>query len=313
MMKCNLNEHKKHAFLRCTLLIVLLSLLPVMNVGAEENVHADLSVKMPEKVEKVTPFTVTVTVKADLPIAMAQFEVAYDETHLQLVNVATGTFLTGGPTINDETPGHIYFVWESLTPVESAGDWLVCTFTSDTDGIPSVDVEKNDDLIFGSPELEIMDVSVNHVPITSTDGDEKDTTDPEGTNNGINLAENKEIIAAGDKATLSVENDSSENLLWETSNAAVATVSDGVVEAHRTGTAVITVMNEDGTKNATCIVTVKENKQEQSVESAPVEDDQIKQKENSPTGGSSNTALYGAMLGSLALFILAYVLLHKKK
>ena len=72
-------------------------------------------------------------------------------------------------------------------------------------------------------------------------------------------------------------------------------------------------MNEDGTKNATCIVTVKENKQEQSAESAPVEDDQIKQKENSPTGGSSNTALYGAMLGSLALFILAYVLLHKKK
>ncbi len=313
MMKYGLNKQKKYAFLRCTLLIVFLSLLFVMNVRAEESACADLSVEMPEKIEKETPFTVTVTVKADLPIAMAQFELTYDETHLQLVNVATGTFLTGGPTINDETPGHIYFVWESLTPVESAGDWLVCTFTSDADGIPSVDVEKTDNLIFGSPELEMMDVSVNHVTVASTDDNGKDTADPEGTNNGINLAENQEIMAAGNRTTLSVENDGAENLLWETSNAAVAMVSDGVVEAHRSGTAVITVMNEDGTKNATCIVTVKENKQEQSSESASVEDDEIKQKENSPTDESSNIALYGAMLGLLALFILAYVLLHKKK
>lgn len=313
MMKDCQNAHKGYRLLRCLLLLFSLSFLLEISVWAEEIPHVDLSVGVPEKIEKGTSFNVAVAVKADLPVAMAQFELVYDKAHLQLVNVETGTFLTGGPTVNDKTPGHIYFVWESLTPVEDAGDWLVCTFTSDTDIIPSVDIEKNDDLIFGSPELEMMDVSVNHVSIALTDEDEKVAADPEGTNNGINLAENKEVIAAGNKATLSVENDGAENLLWETSNAAVATVSDGVVEAHRSGTVVITVMNEDGTKNATCVVTVKENKQGQSSESAPAEDDEIKQKENSPTSKSSNRVLHGVMLGLLALFILAYVLLHKKK
>lgn len=56
---------------------------------------------------------------------------------------------------------HIFFVWESLAPVESAGDWLVCTFISNTNETPSVDVEKNDDLIFGSPDLEMMEVNVS--------------------------------------------------------------------------------------------------------------------------------------------------------
>ena len=46
------------------------------------------------------------------------------------------------------------------------------------------------------------------------------------------------------------------NVTWSTSDASIATVTDGVVTAVAPGTATITVTTEDGNKTATCAVTV---------------------------------------------------------
>lgn len=317
-MGISLARQKKLRFLRCLLFASVFAFVLVMNAKAEETRRTDLSIKLPDTIENGTPFNVTVEVDADLPVAMAQFEVIYDETHLQLVNIETGTFLTGGPTVNGEIPGHIFFVWESLTPVESAGDWLICTFISNTDETPSVDVEKNDDLIFGSPDLEMMETNVSKVFISSKEPLQNDEDSQEGTNNGINLKENKQKITTGAEATLFVEDNNSENLLWETSNAAVATVSDGKIEAHQSGTAVITVTNEDGTKSATCIVTVENDAQDYSAESVAANQGKTKQNSIVQVSENNNTILYrmgfaGIVLVLLTFFILAYLLLHKKK
>jgi len=57
-------------------------------------------------------------------------------------------------------------------------------------------------------------------------------------------------------ATVAPSNATNKAVTWSTSNAAVATVSDGIVTAVGAGTAAITVTTTDGNKTATCAVTV---------------------------------------------------------
>ena len=58
-------------------------------------------------------------------------------------------------------------------------------------------------------------------------------------------------------ATVLPANAADKSVTWETSNSAVATVSNGVVVAKGSGSAVITVRTNDGNKTATCAVVVK--------------------------------------------------------
>jgi hypothetical protein len=57
-------------------------------------------------------------------------------------------------------------------------------------------------------------------------------------------------------ATVAPSNATNKTVNWSTSNSAVATVSNGVVTAVASGTATITVTTADGSKTATCSVTV---------------------------------------------------------
>jgi transglutaminase/protease-like cytokinesis protein 3 len=57
-------------------------------------------------------------------------------------------------------------------------------------------------------------------------------------------------------ATVLPNNATNKTVTWSSSNAAVATVSDGVVAAVSAGSTTITVKTEDGDKTATCNVTV---------------------------------------------------------
>ncbi len=57
-------------------------------------------------------------------------------------------------------------------------------------------------------------------------------------------------------ATISPSNAANKSVTWLTSNASVATVSNGVVSAKGAGTAIITVRTADGNKEAKCTITV---------------------------------------------------------
>lgn len=81
----------------------------------------------------------------------------------------------------------------------------------------------------------VSDVSLNYTSIEMTEGDQFTLT-----------------------ATFTPENATNKNIIWTTSNAEVATVSDGKVTAVKAGTATITVTTEDGNKTATCEVNVTE-------------------------------------------------------
>ena len=57
-------------------------------------------------------------------------------------------------------------------------------------------------------------------------------------------------------ATVLPENATNKNVTWTSSNAEVASVTNGIVTAHKPGTSTITVTTEDGQKTASCVVTV---------------------------------------------------------
>jgi uncharacterized protein YjdB len=59
-------------------------------------------------------------------------------------------------------------------------------------------------------------------------------------------------------ATTKPKNATNQNMTWESSDNSIATVTNGKVKAVKKGTAIIKVITEDGNKEATCTVTVKE-------------------------------------------------------
>ena len=64
-------------------------------------------------------------------------------------------------------------------------------------------------------------------------------------------------------ATVKPDNATNKNVIWSSSNNSVAAVSNGKVTALKAGAATITVKTEDGSKTATCEVTVKNNMTEE--------------------------------------------------
>lgn len=93
------------------------------------------------------------------------------------------------------------------------------------------------------------------------------TVDPNGTTTevkvtGVTVTPATASIAVGKTATLSAAitpaDATNKTVTWTTSDAAVATVANGVVTGVKAGTATITVTTADGGKTAACAVTVTE-------------------------------------------------------
>ena len=78
---------------------------------------------------------------------------------------------------------------------------------------------------------------------------------------GVTLNKTELKLTTGDTETLTAtvapENATTKDVTWTTDNAAVATVTNGVVTAVKAGTATITVTTADGGFTATCPVTVE--------------------------------------------------------
>lgn len=79
---------------------------------------------------------------------------------------------------------------------------------------------------------------------------------------GVTLDKKSAELKVGDtlslKAAIEPANATNQNVSWSSSDKNIATVANGTVTAVAAGSAVITVKTEDGEKEATCTITVKE-------------------------------------------------------
>ncbi len=77
---------------------------------------------------------------------------------------------------------------------------------------------------------------------------------------GVTLDKTTATMTEGESLTLTAtvapSNATNKNVTWTSSDTSVATVSNGVVTAKSAGTATITVITADGSKKATCAITV---------------------------------------------------------
>ena len=140
---------------------------------------------------------------------------------------------------------------------------------------PGANVKKGDtNIVVGNGEGEgyVDNDGVIHLPSQSTVGGDTlengGTVDPDGkveentvSVTGVSLDKSSLSLYEGDTATLTAtvapENAANKAVTWSTSDAGVATVdSSGKVTAVSSGTAAITVTTEDGSKTASCTVTV---------------------------------------------------------
>ena len=79
---------------------------------------------------------------------------------------------------------------------------------------------------------------------------------------GISLDKKTAEMVEGDElqltATITPENASNKNIIWSSSDSAIATVADGKVTAVKAGTVTVTATSEDGGKTASCNITISE-------------------------------------------------------
>jgi len=79
---------------------------------------------------------------------------------------------------------------------------------------------------------------------------------------GVSTKASTSLIIGGTETlplVIAPPNATNQNVTWNSSNPAIATVSGGIVTAKSAGTAIITVTTSDGGKTATCNVTVNTN------------------------------------------------------
>ena len=124
---------------------------------------------------------------------------------------------------------------------ESTGE---ITGTPTAAGTSTFTVKANNNYGSDSKSLSITISAQTNVPVTGVSLNKTELTLTEG---------NIETLTA----TITPDNATNKNVTWSSDTPSVASVNNGVVTAVAPGTATITVTTEDGSKTATCAVTVK--------------------------------------------------------
>lgn len=198
------------------------------------------------------PGTATVTVTAEKTDVKQEYKVNFTKSDgIPVVLGATWANISGTPTIthpegttNGTIQGKVTYGTDltAITPSFTGKNIEEWTPTGPQDFSKGA-VQY---IISGKGPTAIYDLTIESEPFVNVTGVTLDQTE---------LAL-KEGESATLKATIMPENATNNNVTWESSNTAVATVANGVVTAAGEGEATITVTTADGAKSASCKVTV---------------------------------------------------------
>ena len=125
-------------------------------------------------------------------------------------------------------------------------------------------LDENTGVISGTPTADgTFNFTVKATNTGGSDSEQLSITIDAQTNvpvTGVTLSQTELSLTEGNTAQLTAtvkpDDATNKNVTWTSSDETVATVTDGLVTALKEGTATITVTTEDGSKTATCVVTV---------------------------------------------------------
>ena len=287
------------------LFLVLVAANGVFAFAAESS-EISFNTSGPDSSGKVV---VDVVVSGSCEPIMLQFCVAYDSEKLECVSVNVGSVFSEktSPLMN-VTDGKIFFIWDSLSPIKG-GTILSIEFMQKADsGSASVWIDESKDLIVSDDsfvnvgvagekaEINLSKTSENtssesssvHISETTPEGsseeesssasessepaeEENNSGAETGYSKGIEIDKTDVTVKIGEEAFISVSG-TDKNLVWYSSNESVVIVEDGKIIPVAPGTATVTVITEDWSGEATCIVTVVgQPEQEVSSESSESE------------------------------------------
>lgn len=276
--------------------------------------------------------TVNVLLSGKTNPEMIQFCMNYDPEKMECIGASAGGVLSGNsaPVINVED-GKIYFVWDSLNPIKEDGILLQVQFKSiDSSEDAEVSIEGGKKLIVAGKDFKnVAPEKVENVTVfegtgvssessksesdkteSGTQSSKPETSKPEskpsagdkveeGFNNGLTFTENQVTVQNGEKIELGVA-EKDENLVWSSSNEDVIKVDEnGNIETVGPGTATITVTDETGEKESTCVITVTDEEEVEVI---------TNEKEKSSGG-----IIIAVVLGTIIIGAAALILIKLKK
>ncbi len=227
----------------------------------------DTSVSISPAARTVTAggtFTVDVAVAPSVAIAGAQFNLSYDPSVLAVTSVSEGNLLKQGGATTYFQPGEIDNATGSLSNVAGAttshgsevtgpGIFATVTFQAKAAGTTALTLSE---VVASTKEGAAVPVQLTNGSVTVQGGA---TAVPV---TGVTLNKTSLALSVGANETLTAtvapDNATNKSVTWSSSNEPVATVDQtGKVTAVSPGAAIITVTTADGSKTATCSVTVQ--------------------------------------------------------
>lgn len=199
--------------------------------------------------------------------SMMQFCVAYDGSVLEYVLSSAGDAFAGNndPIIN-HTGGRIYFIWDSLTPLSPGGTMLHIEFIPIAEQDTSVHIDPSETFIIANSDFEEIGVITGSAEIDlAEDEQEKDPEPPviepdeEENSGGVILDGTGSSVDISEELETEADISADDNAVMESGDENVAVIEDGKIVPVSPGTTTITVTTEDGEKEATVEITVKED------------------------------------------------------
>ena len=200
-------------------------------IDAHKEGKATITVKTDDG-GKTAACEVTVT-----PKVIAVTSVSLDQTSVEMTE---GDELQLTATVSPENATNKNVIWTSSdTSVVTVSDGKV---TALKPGTTAIIVTSED-----GGKIATCNIMVNEkiYPVTGISLDQET----------VEMIEGEELQLT---ATITPENASNKNVIWSSSDESVVIVSEGKMKAIKAGTATVTVTTEDGSKTATCNVTVNE-------------------------------------------------------
>lgn len=119
-------------------------------------------------------YTVSVQLEDGGALAMIQFALRYDPEKLECVSAAGGALLNGleEATINADIPGKIYFVWDSLEPLEADGELMRLEMRLRTDEPAALSFDFEEDCIFARDDFSQIELFTNDAAVGETGTEE---------------------------------------------------------------------------------------------------------------------------------------------